>query len=141
MPRYSTSSDLLAELQQHCEVVQKQKHTILFKRGQSAFGMFLVLRGRVALDFGVDGSCVLNSAYGPGALVGLPATLTGRDYSMTATVTDDAELGFISRHGLKGMLRQHPELCRELLDILSAKVSHTYQTTKARLDPSDVGIA
>jgi hypothetical protein len=42
--------------------------------------MFLVLRGRVSLDFGVDDSSPLNKTYGPGALIGLPATLTGRTY-------------------------------------------------------------
>lgn len=141
MPRYSAPHDVLVELQQNCEVVRKPKHTVLFKRGQAAFGMFLVMRGKVTLDFGVDGSCSLNGAYGPGALVGLPATLTGRTYSMTATVTDNAELGFISSKGLKGILRQQPELCRQLLDILGAKITHTYQITKDRLDPSEVGMA
>lgn len=141
MPRYSAPHDVLAELQQKCEVVRKPKQTILFKRGQAAFGMFLVMRGKVTLDFGVDGSCSLNGAYGPGALVGLPATLTGRTYSMTATVTDNAELGFISSKDLRGILRQQPELCRQLLDILSAKITHTYQITKGRLDPSEVGMA
>lgn len=141
MPRYSAPHDVLVELQQNCEVVRKPKHTVLFKRGQAAFGMFLVMRGKVTLDFGVDGSCSLNGAYGPGALVGLPATLTGRTYSMTATVTDNAELGFISSKGLKGILRQQPKLCRQLLDILSAKITHTYQMTKDRLDPSEVGMA
>ena len=141
MPRYSARHDVLAELQQSCEVVRKPEHTILFKRGQVAFGMFLVMRGKVALDFGVDGSCSLNAAYGPGTVVGLPATLTGRTYSMTATVTDDAELGFISSKDLKGKLRQQPELCRRLLDILNAKITHTYQITKGYLDPSEVGMA
>jgi CRP-like cAMP-binding protein len=69
------------------------KQTVLFRRGEAAFGMFLVLEGKVSLDFGVDGSNPLNRAYGPGALVGLPATLTGHNYSMTATVTEDAESG------------------------------------------------
>jgi hypothetical protein len=31
--------------------------------------MFLVLRGRISLDFGVDGSAAIAGTYGPGALV------------------------------------------------------------------------
>jgi len=141
MPRYLAPHDVLVELQQNCKVVRKPKYTILFKRGEAAFGMFLVMRGKVTLDFGVDGSCSLNGAYGPGALVGLPAALTGRTYSMTATVTNDAELGFISSKDLKGILLQQPALCRQLLDILNAKIMHTYQTTKGHLDPSEIGMA
>lgn len=103
MPRYTHPYDLQAGLEQRCERVRKPRHAILFKRGQSPFGMFLILKGRVALDFGVDGASPINGAYGPGALVGLPASLTGHTYSMTATVTDDAELGFISSQELRGL--------------------------------------
>ena len=92
--------------------------------------MFLIFKGTVSLDFGVDGSVGLASAYGPGALLGLPATLTRRDYSMTATVTDDAELGFLTTQVLESLFRSHPELCQELLAILSAKVGHTEEVTK-----------
>jgi CRP-like cAMP-binding protein len=105
--------------------------------------MFLILSGMVALDFGVDGSSSLSNAYGPGALVGLPATLTGRTYSMTATVTDDAEQGFISisSQDLRDLLKECPQLCRQLLDILSAKLSHTYETQKGHPEPDIVGLA
>jgi CRP-like cAMP-binding protein len=69
----------------------------------------------------------------PGALVGLPATLTKRDYRMTANVTEDAELGFLANQALESLLRKQPELCQQLLTSLSAKVAHTEQVTKAML--------
>jgi CRP-like cAMP-binding protein len=75
------------------------------------------------LDFGVDGAAGLASTNGPGALVGLPATLTNRDSSMTATVTDDAELGFLTAEALQSLLRERPELCQELLVILGEKLA------------------
>ena len=56
MVRYSAPADLKALLLQRCEKVQKNRHTVLFKRGELSFGMFLVLRGAVSLNFGVDGS-------------------------------------------------------------------------------------
>lgn len=126
-------SDLYAVLEQRCQRVRKPKSTVLFRRGEKAFGMFLVLRGTVSLDFGVDASTGLASACGPGALVGLPATLTRTNYSMTATVTDDAELGFLTPQVLVSLLREHPELRQQLLTILSAKVAHCEQVTKALL--------
>ena len=133
MARYTAPPDLHAALEQRCERVRKPRSTVLFRRGEKAFGMFLILRGTVSLDFGVDGSAAFASAYGPGALVGLPATLTKRNYSMTATVTDDAELGFLTTQVLESLLRQHPELCPQLLTILSAKIAQTEQVTKALL--------
>ena len=133
MPRYSAPADLKALLLQCCKKIQKTRDTVLFKRGEVTLGMFLVLRGRVSLDFGVDGSSPLNKAYGPGALIGLPATLTGRTYSMTATVTDDAELGFVSSEALKALLHAQPQACQELLTMLTAKIVQTDEVTRAML--------
>ena len=133
MACYIARSDLYAALEQCCERVRKPRSTVLFRRGEKAFGVFLVLRGTVSLDFGVDASTALASTCGPGALVGLPASLTRTNYSMTATVTDDAELGFLTLQALVSLLRKHPELCQQLLTILSAKVAHSEQVTKALL--------
>ena len=133
MACYIAGSDLYAALEPRCERVRKQRSTVLFRRGEKAFGVFLVLRGTVRLDFGVDTSTALASACGPGALVGLPASLSRTNYSMTATVTDDAELGFLSLEALVSLLRKHPELCRQLLTILGAKVAQSEQVTKALL--------
>jgi len=131
--RYTAPPDLHAALAQRCERVRKPRSTVLFRRGEKALGMFLILRGTVTLDFGVDGAAVFASVYGPGALVGLPATLTKRDYSMTATVTDDAELGFLTAQALESLLREHPEFCEELLGILGEKVAQTEQAKAAVL--------
>jgi CRP-like cAMP-binding protein len=133
MPRYTTPPDLHAALEQRCKKVRKPRSTVLFRRGERAFGMFLILSGTVSLDFGVDASAGLASTYGPGALVGLPATLTGRNYSMTATVTGNCELGFLTAPALNSLLRERPDLCEQLLTILSVKISQTQQVTKALL--------
>src|SRR5437868_6227154 len=113
MERQTVSPDeLYVALENCCERVRKPRWTVLFRRGEKALGMFLVLSGKVKLDFGVDAAASLGSTCGPGALVGLPATLSGNNYSMTATVADDAELGLISPPVLVSLLRKNPELCQ-----------------------------
>jgi len=131
MACYITHSDLYAALEQRCERVRKRRSTVLFRRGEKAFGMFLVIRGTVSLDFGVDASTALANVCNPGTLVGLPATLSRTNYSMTATVTEDAQLGFLTPRDLVSLLHQQPELRQHLLTILSAKVAHTEEVTKA----------
>jgi CRP/FNR family transcriptional regulator, cyclic AMP receptor protein len=134
MERDSISPDhLYSALEQCCERVKKPKWTVLFRRGEKAYGMFLVITGTVHLDFGVDSAAALGSTCGPGALVGLPATLSGGNYSMTATVTDESELGLISTPLLVSLLHKNPELCRELLTILSSKIDHTDQVRRTML--------
>jgi CRP-like cAMP-binding protein len=133
MACFIAHSDLYVALEERCEKVRKSRSTVLFRRGEKAFGMFLVLRGTVSLDFGVDASTAVGSVCGPGALVGLPATLSRSNYSMTATVTDDAELGFLTPEALVSLLRQQPEIRQQLVTILSAKVTHSEQVAKALL--------
>jgi CRP-like cAMP-binding protein len=131
MAGYTGPADLQTALQLGCKIIRKAKSSVLFRRGESASGMFIVLSGQIDLDFGVDGSVAMNQTYGPGALVGLPATLTSRNYSMTATVAQDAELGFWSAEALDALLMKHPDLCRQLLGVLGERISETLQVAKA----------
>jgi CRP-like cAMP-binding protein len=127
-------ADLQTTIQKHCTRIRKSKSTVLFRRGEKSTGMFIVISGKVTLDFGVDGSLAINRAFGPGALVGLPAALTKRNYSMTATVTADAELGFLPSRELDSLLREHSDLCQELLRILGERISENQELTKAILN-------
>ena len=120
------SANLQASLEQRCEKVRKPRFTVLFRRGDKASGMFVVLSGKVSLGFGVNSA--FDRSHGPGALVGLPSTLTRRNYCMTATVTEDAELGFWSPEALDSLLHNRPDLCRQLLVILGEKMAENYAT-------------
>ena len=112
----ATSRYLISILKEGSERVQRKKSTILFRRGEKAAGLFVVLSGKVSLDYGVDSAC--GRSCGPGALVGLPSALTLHDYSMTATVTEDAELSFLPAGRLHSLLREHPDLYGFFMAIL-----------------------
>jgi CRP-like cAMP-binding protein len=123
--------DLPTFLEQHCEKFCKPKGTVLFSRGEKALGVFLVLSGRVSLNAGIVK--VPARSYRAGALVGLPATLTKASYSMTATVTEDAELGFLPPQTLDSLMQNDPDLCQALLRLLSERVLVIQQAQKALL--------
>jgi CRP-like cAMP-binding protein len=125
-------ASLQLALEQGCEKIRKPRYTVLFRRGQKAIGIFLVFSGKVSLDSGVDSP--LAPTYGPGALVGLPATVTERNYSMTATVTEDAELGFWSPRALDSLLRARPDLCRQLMVLLGERMAEHYEALKATVN-------
>ena len=131
MALYTAPVRLQTVLEQQGQPVRKPKASVLFRRGEKASGMFVVLSGKVSLDFGVDS--VFARSYGPGALVGLPATLTGRNYAMTATVTEDAELVFWTPKALSSLLRIHSDFCQELLEILGEKMAENQKVAKALL--------
>jgi len=134
MAGYSGRTTLEITLEKQGQRIHKPKSAVLFHRGERGRGMFVVLKGKVSLDVGVDS--VLARSYGPGALVGLPATLTRQNYSMTATVTEDAELGFWSFQALDALLRQNPDFCQELLAILGERMEENRKIAQALL-PKD----
>jgi CRP-like cAMP-binding protein len=62
---------------------------------------------------------------GCGSVVGLPATLSDANYSLTAEVLDDCRLIFLSRQSLLDLLRQKPELCFQVMSILTEELTQT----------------
>lgn len=131
MAGHAAPLNLQLALEQRCERLRKPRSAVLFRRGEKAFGMFVVLSGKVSLDFGIGSP--LARFYGPGALLGLPATITRSNYSMTATVTEDAELGFLTPPALDSLLRERSELCQQLLRILGERVIENNELQKALL--------
>lgn len=131
MSCYIPRADLQSALTE-CRVrVHKPKSAVLFRRGEKASAMFAVLSGKVSLDFGVESAFA--RSYGPGALVGLPATITGGSYSMTATVTENAELIVWTREALDALLFNRPDLCQELIMVLGERMAENQKIAKALL--------
>lgn len=52
---------------------------------------------------------------------------------MTATVSDDAQLGFLNSEALVSLLREKPKVRQQLVSVLSTKVTHGEQIAKALL--------
>jgi CRP-like cAMP-binding protein len=125
------SANLHHVLENESEMVHKTKSTVLFRHGEKASGMFVVLSGKVRLDLGVDSA--VGRTCGQGALVGLPSTVTRQNYSMTATVTEDADLGYWSPDALDSLLHTHPDFCQPLLAILGAKIAENHEVERALL--------
>lgn len=131
MSTCTASLDLALFLEEHCARIRRLRSTVLFRRGEKAFGVFLVFSGKVSLDPEIPQTPVRH--YGAGALVGVPATLTRHNYAMTATVIEDAELGFLPPQVLDPLMKSNPEFCQELLKLLSERMLEIQQLHKALL--------
>jgi CRP-like cAMP-binding protein len=119
-------------LEQQSIKLSRPASTVLFRRGESAAVMFVVLNGKGSLDLGFDSELARYCV--PGAVVGLPSALTRHNHSMTATVKEDAELGFWSPEALDSLLRERPELCRPLLAILGERIAEDHDVESALLN-------
>jgi len=103
--------------------ISQPKGSFLFHCGGPPRGLFLIRSGRVCLS--MDGEVVAFEPriLGPGSVAGLPATVAGSPYSLTAEVIEDAELTFVAREVMLQCLQENQQLCFEVMDLLSGEIS------------------
>ncbi len=96
--------------------------SFLFKRGEASKGVFVVLEGRVALSAGEDPTRIVRIAE-RGSLLGLPATVSGKPYSLTAEVVVQSRLALLSPARFRDLLRNNPVLGLVVVQMLAEEVS------------------
>jgi CRP-like cAMP-binding protein len=69
-----------------------------------------------------NGKTIFQRTLCKGSIIGLPATINGSQYSLTAVTLCDAKLGFIARKQLLKQMREDPLLAMEILKILSREI-------------------
>jgi len=96
------------------------KGAVLFMEGQAACGIFAVCSGQVKLSTSsLAGKAMIVKIAEAGELMGLPATLSGRPYEVTAEVSEQARVNFIPRAAFLGFLRVHPEAVIQVTQLLT----------------------
>jgi CRP-like cAMP-binding protein len=115
--------ELQSQINRVASVLCKERGTILFRRGDPGRGVFLIREGKVSLH--LDGKTQLYPAdtLGHGAIIGLPATFSGEKYSLTAKVSEDAELAFVSREDFLALMAEDTKLCLEAMHMLGAEIA------------------
>ena len=74
------------------------KGATLFVEGQSPRGVFIICSGKVKLSTSsIDGRTLITRLSGSGEVLGLPATVTGKPYELTAELIEPTQANFISR--------------------------------------------
>ena len=106
------------------------KGATLFVEGQAARGVFILCAGHVKLSTSSsDGRTLILRISEPGDLLGLPATISGRPYEVTADVIEPTQANFISRSDFLNFLRDHGEAALRV----AQELSETYQTAFAEM--------
>jgi CRP/FNR family cyclic AMP-dependent transcriptional regulator len=84
------------------------KGATLFVEGQPARGVFILCSGRVKLSTSsADGKTLILRIAEPGEVLGLPATVTGTSYELTADVIEPAQANFITRNDFLSFLKDN----------------------------------
>ena len=106
------------------------KGATLFVEGQSPRGVFILCNGRVKLSTSsADGRTLILRISEPGEVLGLPATVTGKPYELTAEVIEPTQANFISRQDFLLFLREHGEAALRV----AQQLGETYHSAIAEM--------
>src|ERR1700730_9078696 len=120
-------------LQRRSEITSSATYTkrsSLFVEGQPSRGLVVLCAGHVKLSTSSsDGRTLILRISEPGDLLGLPATISGRAYEVTADVIEPTQANFISRADFLNFLRDHGEAALRV----AQELSETYQAAFAEM--------
>jgi CRP/FNR family cyclic AMP-dependent transcriptional regulator len=106
------------------------KGATLFVEEQVARGVFILCNGRVKLSTSsADGRTLIVRIAEPGEVLGLPATVTGKPYELTAEVIEPTQANFIPRTAFLSFLREHGEVALRV----AQQLGETYHAAVAEM--------
>ncbi len=101
-------------------VAKVPRGEILFQEGRLPRGIFVLCEGRAKLSVCSEtGKRLMLRVAGPGEVLGLSATMSGKPYEITAEALDNSQVAFIKRKDLLKFLRDHREACMQVVHLLS----------------------
>jgi len=128
----SLSADALRALDEITTPIPYPKGAVLFVEGQQARGVYIVCSGRLKLSVcSEDGNTIILRISDPGDVVGLPGTLSGTPYELTAEVLEPAQVNFIPREQFLRFLSQYGEAAVAVAKVLSLLCHDTYHEVRS----------
>jgi CRP/FNR family transcriptional regulator, cyclic AMP receptor protein len=106
--------------------------TLLFREGHAARGVFLLCKGRVRLTVcSENGSRMSLRVATSGEVLGLSAAVAGGRYEVTAEALEELQVAFVRRKDLLAFLHDHPEVCMQVVNVLSDDLHVAYDRVRA----------
>ncbi len=108
------------------------RSSILFAEGRPVRGIYILCDGRAKLSICSDtGKRLTLRVAGPGEVLGLGATLSNSPYEITAELLDNSQVVFVRRKDLMKFLREHREVCMEVVRMLSQDLHGAYERVRS----------
>jgi CRP/FNR family transcriptional regulator, cyclic AMP receptor protein len=107
------------------------RNTVLFAEGRPVRGVYLLCDGRAKLSICAEGGKRLTlRVAGPGEVLGLGAALSNTRYEITAELLDTSQVVFVRRKELMKFLREHPDVCMQVVRMLSQDLHGAYERVR-----------
>lgn len=103
----------------------------LFSEGRQPRGIFLLCDGRAKLSISSEsGKRLMLRVAGPGEMLGISSTLSGKPYEVTAEAVDGCQVVFVKRKDLLRFLRDHRDACLQVVHLLSSDLHTAYERVR-----------
>jgi CRP-like cAMP-binding protein len=120
---FVAENELIDALAKRSATVSCAQERLLFKQGESPAGLFILRKGKASLTMqSATGTVIMSIMASPGSLLGLPAVVGNKPYTLTATALEGAELGYLTREDFSSLMLSEPEIGMRVLRVLAAEV-------------------
>ena len=118
------SHSVLAAMDDISSSATYPKDAVLFVEGQEPRGVFVICHGRVKLSTNsAAGQSIIVRIAEPGEIVGLPGTISGAPYELSAEAIEPIQANFIPRDAFLRFLKENGEAALRVGQML-AKIYH-----------------
>jgi CRP/FNR family transcriptional regulator, cyclic AMP receptor protein len=108
-----------------------RRNAVLFAEGRPVRGIYILCDGRAKLSICSDtGKRLTLRIAGPGEVLGMGAALSNTPYEITAELLDNSQVVFIRRKELMKFLRDHTEICIQVVHMLSQELHGAYERVR-----------
>ena len=114
--------ELLFELEKRATPIAIGGDRMLFRQGDVPRGVFILSKGVVRLTTRSDGDAVLSVQAAPGSLLGVPAVVGAKPYSLTAEALVGAEISLLGCDDFVHLMHTEPMLSFRVLQVLAEEV-------------------
>jgi CRP/FNR family transcriptional regulator len=114
--------ELIEELEKRAKPIEVPANRVLFRQGDAPTGVYLIRKGVASLTSQSDGDALLDVQAGAGSLLGVPAVVGGKPYSLTAQALDGAEVSLLTCDEFVHLMHTEPTLSFRVLQVLAEEV-------------------
>jgi CRP/FNR family transcriptional regulator, cyclic AMP receptor protein len=135
VPLFAALDDAAARsLRDLLQVRRAAAGTQLFRAGDDGDAMFLIEGGRVRIHIeDEDGDDLTLADIGDGDFFGEMAILDGKPRSAHATVSQDADLGVLSREDFHRFVRANPDVAVKMMGAITERLRRTDELLRQRV--------
>ncbi len=115
--------ELFAKLRPHAVHLECPEARRLFGQGENPSGLYLLFSGEATMILENEyGAPLIVTSIAPGSILGLPALVSDKPYSLTAIAKRGARVGHVACETFYSLLQSEPMLALMVVRVLASEV-------------------